>query len=89
MTQFSPTRKLQTQSLAKSLMDRDEDLLQTKQIRDAAYKSGFAMAASIVKNYIKDARRFDTVELDKILKWADDARNWRKEESLKNVPELS
>jgi len=65
------------------------DVGQIKSIRDAAYKSGFAMAASIISNYVRNCER-DRRPLNKLkLKsWSKNSQQWRNVSSLNNAPEI-
>jgi hypothetical protein len=86
---FYDDKKLQTQSLARTLLDDGSDLLQMKQVRDAAYKAGFAMAASIVQNYLKETQRYgEALSSERLLHWAREAKLWRNQQGMKDVPEV-
>jgi hypothetical protein len=62
---------------------------QVKGIRDAAYKSGFAMAASIVNNYVRSVERNgEILNASKLKAWITKTKNWRNVSSLDDAPNI-
>jgi hypothetical protein len=82
-------RKTDTQSLARAMFEDSLDVDQVKGIRDAAYKSGFAMAASIVSNYVRSAERSgEMLNASKLKTWITETKNWRNVSSLDDAPNI-
>lgn len=90
MDQPQKIRKTDTQSLARALFeDTLDNADQVKGIRDAAYKSGFSMAASIIKNYVRETERSGkNLSPEKLKKWVEDSRHWRNTSTLDDVPNI-
>ena len=83
-------RKTDTRSLARVLADDAVlDVGQITRLKNAAYKAGFAMAAAIVTNYVRDAERNNRIVSGSHLKrWAQDSRKWRNSPSMDDPPEV-
>ena len=93
MTQ--PTRpirkfKTDTQSLARHLSEESSlDLRQIKETRNAAYKAGFAMAAGLLRTYLRKVERgTEPIDIGKMIIWSDEVALWRRNNSLDSMPEL-
>lgn len=88
-----PPRKLQktdTQSLARLLFDESlTNIDQIRDVRNAAYKSGFAMAAAIVNNYVRSVERSGgMVSAVKLKEWVKETKHWRNVSSLDDAPNI-
>ena len=90
MTEHRKIQKTDTQSLARLLATESlTDVGQVKSIRDAAYKSGFAMAAALVSNYVRSAERNgEMLSGNKLKTWVKETRNWRNIPSLDGAPNI-
>jgi hypothetical protein len=65
------------------------DIEQMKEIRNAAYKAGFAMAAGLLRNYLRDVERgVHPINLNKIVSWTEETALWRRNNSLDSMPEI-
>ncbi len=82
-------KKTETQSLARFLSEESSaELAQMKEIRNAAYKSGFAMAASIIRGYLREVERGEPISVRKLITWTEECQHWRRNNSLDDVPKI-
>lgn len=65
------------------------DLQQMKELRNAAYKSGYAMAASNLRSYLRLVERGEEpINIGKLIMWTENCQQWRKDNELSGAPEL-
>jgi hypothetical protein len=83
-------KKTDTRSLARMMFSEAvTDVDQVRSMRDAAYKSGFAMAAATINNYIRScARAGQPISGLKIKAWVKASQQWRNISSLDDAPEV-
>ena len=83
-------KKTDTRSLARIMFSEAlTDVDQIRTMRDAAYKSGFAMAASIINNYVRSCDRVgQPISGLKVKAWVKESQKWRNNSSLDDAPEV-
>jgi hypothetical protein len=89
-TPMPKLRKTDTRSLARVLADEClTDPGQVKSIKNAAYKAGFAMAASIINNYVRNAERNNhLISAGQLKFWCRNSQKWRNAPSMSDPPEV-
>ena len=86
---FKP-RKTDTQSIARVMSDESKNNIDhVREIRNASYKSGFAMAATILRNHLRDVERgIEPINIGKLITWTEACQHWRKTNDLDCVPDI-
>tara|TARA_B100000925_G_scaffold230384_2_gene178948 strand:+ start:451 stop:717 length:267 start_codon:yes stop_codon:yes gene_type:complete len=83
-------KRTDTQSLAKLISEESKlDLRQIKDIRNASYRSGYAMAANNLRNYLRSVKKSgEPIDAEKLMKWAEECLAWRNNISQTVAPDI-